>query len=55
VRAPRDAASISEPPSKVGGPPARSAPARKSPPKVDVTGDVLPTQLRSFGWNAQPE
>jgi hypothetical protein len=55
VRAPRGTASISEPPSKVGGPPTRSAPARKTPPKVDVTGDVLPTQLRSFGWNAQPE
>jgi hypothetical protein len=56
VRAPRDTASITEPPNKVGGPPvARSVPARKSSRKVDVTGDVLPTELRAFGWNAQPE
>ncbi len=56
VRAPRATASITEPPNKVGGPPvARSVPARKSSRKVDVTGDVLPTQLRAFGWNAQPE
>jgi hypothetical protein len=55
VRAPRDTASITEPPSKVGGPVARPVPARKSSSKADVTGDILPTGLRSFGWDTQPD
>lgn len=55
VRAPRATASITAPPSKVGGPVVRSVPARKGSHKVDVTGDILPTELRAFGWDTQPD